>query len=164
LRATNDAVFGEKQSENAPECATKWGITSVSLVAWKMAPKTAERLEAPDRQRWNSAYTQSPARQRVDAGQPPHGASVPATATYGLREVHDVHRWIDWLSGQSGCGRIYGMGISMGGAILLQSLAVEKRFSAVAADAPFGVFVHRRVSGKSANSVSAAAANLIRAR
>ncbi len=91
-----------------------------------------------------------------------HGASVPAAATYGLREVYDVDRWVDWLSGQSGCARTYGVGVSMGGAILLQSLAVEKRFSAVVADSPFAEFssiakyrVDQRIP------LPAAAANLI---
>lgn len=69
-----------------------------------------------------------------------HGASVPAIATYGLREIYDVHSWIDWLATQRGCTRIYGFGTSMGGAILLESLAVETRFHAVVADSPFADF------------------------
>jgi dipeptidyl aminopeptidase/acylaminoacyl peptidase len=64
-----------------------------------------------------------------------HGASE-GTATYGVREVHDLSKWLDWLAKeQYGC--IYGFGGSMGGGILLASLAVEDRFCAVAADAPF---------------------------
>jgi alpha-beta hydrolase superfamily lysophospholipase len=69
-----------------------------------------------------------------------HGASIPSIATYGLREAYDVRNWVDWLAMQRGCNRIYGFGTSMGGAILLESLAVETRFHAVVADSPFAAF------------------------
>jgi dipeptidyl aminopeptidase/acylaminoacyl peptidase len=69
-----------------------------------------------------------------------HGASGGAIITYGIRESGDVHSWADWLSAGGGVERLYGLGESMGAAILLESLACEKRFRAVVAEAPFAEF------------------------
>jgi alpha-beta hydrolase superfamily lysophospholipase len=66
-----------------------------------------------------------------------HGSSEGSLATYGFREGDDVHRWIDWLRVRQPGGPIFGLGESMGGAILLQSLSVERRFCAVAVEAPY---------------------------
>jgi len=69
-----------------------------------------------------------------------HGASGGVLATYGLLEREDIHRWVDflWSATQPRC--IYGMGESMGAAVLLQSLQVENRFCAVVAESPFSTF------------------------
>jgi hypothetical protein len=69
-----------------------------------------------------------------------HGASGGELATYGLLEREDIHRWVDflWSATQPRC--IYGMGESMGAAVLLQSLQVENRFCAVVAESPFSTF------------------------
>lgn len=59
--------------------------------------------------------------------------------TYGLKESDDVHRWFDWLVSQHpNC--IFGMGESMGAAILLQSVKKERRFCAVVAESSFSSF------------------------
>ena len=65
---------------------------------------------------------------------------------YGLLESDDVHRWVSWLidNWQTGDHRhprhVFGIGESLGGAILIQSLAVESRFSAIVADSAFSSF------------------------
>jgi pimeloyl-ACP methyl ester carboxylesterase len=66
-----------------------------------------------------------------------HGASDGKLATYGFLEAGDVHRWVDWVMDKQPGGRIFGFGESMGGAILLQALAIESRFCAVVAEAPY---------------------------
>jgi len=66
-----------------------------------------------------------------------HGSSDGAIASYGLKEAGDVHLWADWLIARESPTCLYGMGESLGAGILLQSLAVEKRFCAVVAESPF---------------------------
>jgi alpha-beta hydrolase superfamily lysophospholipase len=66
-----------------------------------------------------------------------HGASGGDRISYGLMESADVHRWADWISGQQRFPELYGLGESMGAAILLQSLRVEPRFRRVVAECPF---------------------------
>ncbi|MGA7925320.1 MAG: alpha/beta fold hydrolase [Candidatus Sulfotelmatobacter sp.] len=59
--------------------------------------------------------------------------------TYGVKESDDVHRWFEWLAQQRPrC--IFGMGESMGAAILLQSVREEARFCAVVAESSFASF------------------------
>jgi dipeptidyl aminopeptidase/acylaminoacyl peptidase len=69
-----------------------------------------------------------------------HGASGGEVITYGLLEAEDIHRWADLLMQRPGIERLYGAGQSMGAAILIQSLAKEHRFRALAADCPFATF------------------------
>jgi uncharacterized protein len=68
-----------------------------------------------------------------------HGESGGEIATYGIREADDVHQWISWLyrrdSGRLGC--VYGFGESYGAALVLQSLAVEPRYCAVAVESSY---------------------------
>jgi len=66
-----------------------------------------------------------------------HGASEGELATYGLREADDVRRWVDWLVTRQPGAPIFGLGESMGAAILLQALEVESRFCSVVAEAPY---------------------------
>jgi len=66
-----------------------------------------------------------------------HGSSDGDLTTYGFRESDDVHRWVGWLAARLPGERIFGLGESMGAAILLQTLAVEPRFCAVVAEAPY---------------------------
>jgi pimeloyl-ACP methyl ester carboxylesterase len=68
-----------------------------------------------------------------------HGASGGSITTYGVRESGDVHRWADVLL-RAGVDRLYGLGQSMGAAILLQALPREPRFRALVADCPFSDF------------------------
>jgi uncharacterized protein len=69
-----------------------------------------------------------------------HGVSGGEPISYGLREADDLHRWAGWFCGRPGAGSLYGLGESMGAAILLQSLRVEPRFRAVVAESPFVTF------------------------
>jgi pimeloyl-ACP methyl ester carboxylesterase len=69
-----------------------------------------------------------------------HGASGGTVIGYGVREAEDMHRWADWLMARPGVTRLYGIGQSMGAAILLQTLPREPRFRAMVADCPFDTF------------------------
>lgn len=59
--------------------------------------------------------------------------------TYGLRESDDVHRWFDWLAMQQHPKCVFGMGESMGAAIVLQAVKTTP-FCAVVAEASFASF------------------------
>lgn len=69
-----------------------------------------------------------------------HGESGGTLATYGLQERQDIHQWVSWLEDRTHPRCVFGFGESMGAAQLLQSLAVEERFCAVAAESPFSDF------------------------
>ena len=69
-----------------------------------------------------------------------HGSSGGSLTTYGIREAGDVHAWVDWLFRNRPIQHLYGLGESMGAAILLQSLPREPRFCAVVAECPFDTF------------------------
>jgi uncharacterized protein len=69
-----------------------------------------------------------------------HGVSGGDLATYGLLERNDVRQWFDFLSAQDHPRCIFGFAESMGAAELLQSLAVEPQFCAVAAESSFSTF------------------------
>jgi len=71
-----------------------------------------------------------------------HGSSGGSVISYGIREAGDVRIWADWLLQKRPIGHLYGLGQSMGAAILLQSLPREPRFRAVVADCPFDSFEH----------------------
>ena len=51
-----------------------------------------------------------------------HGSSGGNLATFGLLESEDIHRWLDWLDQNDDPKCIFGLGESMGAALLLQSL------------------------------------------
>jgi len=69
-----------------------------------------------------------------------HGASGGDLLTYGVKEADDIRRWADFLLNGHAAGRLYGIGQSLGAAILLESLVTEPRFRAVVADSPFASF------------------------
>ena len=69
-----------------------------------------------------------------------HGASGDAAITYGVREATDIRHWSDRLLEDRRLLRLYGMGQSMGAAILLESLKTEPRWRAIVADSPFATF------------------------
>jgi uncharacterized protein len=69
-----------------------------------------------------------------------HGESGGEIATYGLLETGDVRQWIDWLEFTARPTCVFGLGESMGAAILLQSLRQESRFCAVAAESSYQSF------------------------
>jgi fermentation-respiration switch protein FrsA (DUF1100 family) len=71
--------------------------------------------------------------------------------TYGVREAGDIHAWADYLYRSQPIVNLYGLGESMGAAVLLQSLPLEPRFRAVVAESPFSTFdavAHDRVAQK----------------
>ena len=69
-----------------------------------------------------------------------HGESGGDLATYGLFEACDVHRWVSWLIDDQHPRHVFGIGESLGGAVLIESLTVEQRFSAIVADSAFSSF------------------------
>jgi uncharacterized protein len=69
-----------------------------------------------------------------------HGASGGDLVTYGLMEARDAARWALWMESQPGVHRIYGLGQSMGAAVLIQSLAYHPEFRSIVADCPFSSF------------------------
>ncbi len=69
-----------------------------------------------------------------------HGISGGLHPTYGLLERDDIRRWFEWIERQHHPQCIFGLGESMGAAQLLQSLAVEPNFCAVAAESSFSGF------------------------
>ncbi len=71
-----------------------------------------------------------------------HGISGGELVTYGVREAADVARWAEFLERQEGVTRLYGLGGSMGAAVLLQSIVPETRFRAVVAECSFDSFRH----------------------
>ena len=60
-----------------------------------------------------------------------------ALVTYGVKEAEDIHLWADYLYRTQDVQNLYGLGDSMGGAVLLQSLPLEPRFQAVVAESAF---------------------------
>jgi len=70
-------------------------------------------------------------------GQGENGGQYP---TYGVKETDDVHRWFEWLAAQQHPRCIFGMGESMGAAIVLQAVREETRFCAVVAESSFASF------------------------
>ena len=68
-----------------------------------------------------------------------HGESG-GTASYGVLEAADVHSWAEWLFRFHAVTRLYGIGESLGGSVLLQSLSLEPRFKAVIAESPYSDF------------------------
>jgi fermentation-respiration switch protein FrsA (DUF1100 family) len=65
-----------------------------------------------------------------------HGTSGGELVTYGLLEKYDVLEWAHWLRSQ-GCRKLYGLGESLGGSILIQSAAIEPQFQALVAECPY---------------------------
>jgi pimeloyl-ACP methyl ester carboxylesterase len=79
-----------------------------------------------------------------------HGESGGEFATYGIKEADDLHRWVSWLYGKDSPQCVYGFGESYGAALVLQSLAVEPRYCAVAVEDSFSTareMSYERVSG-----------------
>jgi pimeloyl-ACP methyl ester carboxylesterase len=94
-----------------------------------------------------------------------HGESGGTLASYGLREGGDVHTWMDWVYEKHPPKCVYGMGESMGAAIILQSLKSEKRFCAVAAESAFADFregAYDRVSHYTGSATTIGSRTLLR--
>ena len=69
-----------------------------------------------------------------------HGLSGGAMSTSGIKEVADMSKWIDWLEKRDAEVRIFGLGESMGAAILLQTAKNESRWQALVAESAFSDF------------------------
>jgi alpha-beta hydrolase superfamily lysophospholipase len=69
-----------------------------------------------------------------------HAGNDGMLASYGFRETGDISRWVKWLDASVKSECIYGVGVSMGAAILLQSLPSEPKICAVVAESPFSNF------------------------
>jgi fermentation-respiration switch protein FrsA (DUF1100 family) len=69
-----------------------------------------------------------------------HGESGGDVATYGLLEAGDIRAWVDWIRNNQHPECVFALGESMGAAELLESLAEETRFCAVAAESAFANF------------------------
>jgi hypothetical protein len=79
-----------------------------------------------------------------------HGESGGEIATYGLKESDDLHRWVSWLYLHDDPQCVYGFGESYGAALMLQSLASEPRYCAVAVEDSFSTareMSFERISG-----------------
>lgn len=51
-----------------------------------------------------------------------------------------MHRWVTWLVENQHPRTVFGIGESLGAAVLIESLTVEPRFSAIVADSAFSSF------------------------
>jgi hypothetical protein len=68
-----------------------------------------------------------------------HGTSGGGYPTYGLKETGDVQDWFRWLATQQKPTCVFGMGESMGAAIILQAVKTTP-FCGVVAESPFASF------------------------
>lgn len=76
-----------------------------------------------------------------------HGASGGRVVTYGIREKWDAIDWFEWARGR-GCRQLYGLGESLGGAVLILAAAEYPNIQAIAAEcsyADFAQIAHYRV-------------------
>jgi hypothetical protein len=69
----------------------------------------------------------------------PMAKAAAATPTYGVKEAADVQDWFHWLVTQQHSACIFGMGESMGAAIILQAVRTTP-FCGVVAESPFASF------------------------
>lgn len=68
-----------------------------------------------------------------------HGQSGGDLLSFGVKEAPDLLQWADWLR-QEGCEKIFGLGESMGAAVLIQAAAKSDAFAAIVAECPFSDF------------------------
>jgi uncharacterized protein len=69
-----------------------------------------------------------------------HGDSGGSITTYGVKEKDDLVLWYNWFEHSQAPRCIYGLGESMGAAVLLQTIAIEPGFCAVIAESSFSSF------------------------
>ena len=65
-----------------------------------------------------------------------HGASGGEFVTYGLLEKYDILAWTRWMT-TAGCRKLYGLGESLGAALLIQAAGIEPAFAAIVAECPY---------------------------
>jgi fermentation-respiration switch protein FrsA (DUF1100 family) len=84
-----------------------------------------------------------------------HGRSGGELVTYGLLERYDALLWAHTMR-QQGCIRLYGLGESLGAAVLIQAVAVEPAFRALVAECSYadlrsiGEYRVRQMTGRAA--------------
>jgi pimeloyl-ACP methyl ester carboxylesterase len=79
-----------------------------------------------------------------------HGLSGGDHITFGVLEAKDIQQWADWIAEHTPTRRLYGLGVSYGGAVILQALSREPRLQAVVADSSFATFhqvAYDRIAG-----------------
>lgn len=69
-----------------------------------------------------------------------HGESGGDSITYGWKERHDIKLWASWLIDEKRSERLYGLGESMGAAILIQASSIDPRIRALVAECAFSTF------------------------
>lgn len=69
-----------------------------------------------------------------------HGASEGDLITFGVKERLDVRDWANYLATLDCQAGIFGLGESLGGAVLLQSLAASANFRALAVEGSYATF------------------------
>jgi len=67
-----------------------------------------------------------------------HGESL-GLVTYGVLESGDMAQWVSWVQSK-GIGKVFGLGESLGAAILIQSLAKGAQFQALVAESSYSSF------------------------
>jgi hypothetical protein len=117
-----------------PDAADADGVARAASATWQSAQITAAD-GAP-----LSAWLFTPREPNGSAVIVLHGVSGGGVLTYGIREASDVHAWAGEIFRTHPTARLYGLGESMGAAILLESLPREPRFRAVVAECPFATF------------------------
>jgi esterase/lipase len=59
-----------------------------------------------------------------------HGRNGGELVTFGVLEKYDVLDWVRWMRAE-GCTHIYALGESLGGSVLIQTVAVDPVFRAI---------------------------------
>ncbi len=65
-----------------------------------------------------------------------HGRSGGQVVTYGLLEKYDILAWTAWLR-KRGCRELYGLGESLGGAVLIEASALRPQFRSIVAECSY---------------------------
>jgi dipeptidyl aminopeptidase/acylaminoacyl peptidase len=68
-----------------------------------------------------------------------HGDSGGEITTYGEKEADDAIRWAEWMRSQ-GCRDVFGLGESLGAAILLEAVGQRPAFDAIVVECPYSGF------------------------
>jgi len=68
-----------------------------------------------------------------------HGDSGGEITTYGEKEADDAIRWTEWMR-RRGCRDVFGLGESLGAAILLEAAGQRPAFNAIAAECAYSGF------------------------
>jgi dipeptidyl aminopeptidase/acylaminoacyl peptidase len=68
-----------------------------------------------------------------------HGDSGGEITTYGEKEADDAIRWAEWMRSR-GCRDVFGLGESLGAAILLEAAGKQPAFNALAAECAYSGF------------------------